>query len=340
MFDVVRQLTLVQNDQTAAVAPSADLVLWSRLGDSYSPGRLRDALDEQSLLELHGFVRPPEDLALYTAEMAEWPGRPPLRPWQEELREWVAANNGCRLDILARLRADGPLTSRELPDTCAVPWRSSGWTDNRNVTKLLDFLVQRGEVAAAGRRGGDRLWDLAERIHPDEVVPYEEAMRIRDERRLRALGIARARAPVSPGEPNDVREAGEPAVVEGVKGRWRVDPELLDRTFTGRTALLSPLDRLVFDRRRIAELFEYDYQLEMYKPAATRRWGYWAMPVLHGDRLVGKLDAAADRRAGVLRVHAIHQDVPFTRAMTAAVRHEIEGLAQWLRLSLLAPSPG
>jgi hypothetical protein len=334
MFDVVRRLTLLQNDPTAAVAPSADLVLWSRLGSSYSPTQLRDALDEQALLELHGFVRPPEDLALYRAEMAEWPGRPPLRDWQESLQGWVDANNGCRLDILARLRADGPLPARDLPDTCVVPWRSSGWTNDRNVMKMIDFLVQRGEVAAAGRRGADRLWDLAERVYPDEEVPYEGALRIRDERRLRALGIARARAPESPGEPNDVRTAGEAAVVEGVKGQWRVDPELLDRAFTGRAALLSPLDRLVYDRKRMAELFEYDYQLEMYKPAAKRRWGYWALPILYGDRLVGKLDATADRKAGVLRVDAIHQDIPFNTAMTAAVQHEIKDLAHWLRLTL------
>jgi uncharacterized protein YcaQ len=336
MFDVVRRLTLLQNDPAAAVAPSADLVLWSRLGSSYSPAQLRAAIDEQALLELHGLIRAPEDLALYRAEMAEWPGRPPLRDWQEGLREWVDANNGCRLDILARLRADGPLTVRELPDTCVIPWRSSGWTNNRNVMRMVDFLVQRGEVAAAGRRGADRLWDLAERVYPDEVVPYEEALRIRDERRLRALGIARARAPECPGEPNDVRTAGEPAVVEGVKGQWRVDPELLDRAFTGRVALLSPLDRLVYDRKRMTELFEYDYQLEMFKPAAKRRWGYWALPILHRDRLVGKLDATADRKAGVLRVDAIHQDVPFTRSMTDAVQREIKDLASWLRLHLLA----
>lgn len=338
MFDVVRRLTLLQNDPTAAVAPSADLVLWSRLGSSYSPEQLRDALDEQALLELRGMIRPPEDLALYRAEMAQWPGRPPLRDWQEGVQAWVDANNGCRQDILARLRADGPLPAQELPDTCVVPWRSSGWTNNRNVMKMLDFLVQRGEVAAAGGRGADRLWDLAERVYPDEVVPYEQALRIRDERRLRALGIARARAAQSPGEPNDVRGAGEPAVVEGVKGQWRVDPQLLDRAFTGRTVLLSPLDRLVYDRKRMAELFEYDYQLEMYKPAADRRWGYWAMPILHGDRLVGKLDATADRRAGVLRVDAIHRDTAFTKAMTAAVRHEITDLANWLGLALAWPA--
>jgi uncharacterized protein YcaQ len=334
MFDVVRRLTLLQNDPAAAVAPSADLVLWSRLGSSYSATQLRDAIDEQALLALHGLIRPPEDLALYRAEMAEWPGPPPLRDWQEGLREWLDANNSCRLDILARLRADGPLTARELPDTCVIPWRSSGWTNNRNVMKMIDFLVQRGEVAAAGRHGTDRLWDLAERIYPDEVVPYEEALRIRDERRLRALGIARARAPECPAEPNDVRAAGEPAVVEGVKGQWRVDPELLDRAFTGRVALLSPLDRLVYDRKRMTELFEYDYQLEMFKPAAKRRWGYWALPILYKDRLVGKLDATADRKAGVLLVDAIHQDAPFTKAMTAAVQHEIKDLASWLGLDL------
>jgi uncharacterized protein YcaQ len=324
MFDVVRRLTLLQNDPCAAVARSADLVLWSRLGSSHSPARLRDAVDEQALLELRGMIRPAEDLALYRAEMAEWPGRPPLLDWQEGLREWVDVNNGCRLDILARLRSDGPLAARELPDTTVISWRSSGWNNNRNVVKMIDFLVQRGEVAAAGRRGADQLWDRADRIYPDEVVPYEEAVRIRDARRLRAMGILRAR----------VTTAGEPAVVEGVKGQWRVDPELLDQAFTGRVALLSPLDRLVYDRKRLFELFEFDYQLEMFKPAAQRRWGYWALPILHGDRFVGKLDATADRKAGVLRVDAVHQDVPFTRAMTTAVRQEIDDLASWLRLKL------
>ena len=334
MFDVVRRLTLLQHDPANAVAPSADLVLWSRLGSSYSPAELADAIDEQALLDLHGLIRVPEDLALYRAEMAEWPGRPPLRDWQEGLAEWVDVNDGCRRDILARLRTDGPMAARELPDTCVIAWRSSGWTNNRNVQKMIDFMVQRGEVASAGRRGAERLWDLAERVYPDEVVPYEEALRIRDERRLRSLGIARARAPQHPVEPADVRIAGEPAVVEGVKGKWRVDPELLDRAFTGRAALLSPLDRLVYDRKRMTELFEYDYQLEMFKPAAKRRWGYWALPILYGDRLVGKLDATADRKAGVLRVDAIHEDVPFTTAMTAAVQHELTDLATWLRLPL------
>ena len=94
-------------------------------------------------------------------------------------------------------------------------------------------------------------------------------------------------------------------------------------------------DRLIHDRVRALDIFEYEYQLEMYKPAATRRWGYYALPVLYGDRLVGKLNAAADRKAGVLRVNAVHQDVPFTREMSAAVDTEIAGLAAWLGLEQL-----
>ncbi|MGI5379791.1 DNA glycosylase AlkZ-like family protein [Streptomyces sp. CA-251387] len=201
-----------------------------------------------------------------------------------------------------------------------------------------ELMVQRGEVAVAGRRGGDRLWDLAERVYPDApAVPVEEALRLRDERRLRALGIARARGPECQVEPADVGEAGEPAVVEGVRGEWRVDPAQVGQPFAGRAALLSPFDRLLHDRKRTTELFGFDYQLEMYKPAAKRRWGYFALPILYGDRLVGKLDATADRKAGVLRVNAVHEDVPFTKTMSAEIGGEIEDLARWLELELVLP---
>ena len=340
LVEVVRQLTFLQLDPTAAIAPNADLVAWSRLGSSYSPAQLDAALESHALIELLALIRPAEDLALYRAEMAEWPGSGELREWQVARADWVKANDACRLDILDRLGTSGPLTSRDIPDSCAVPWESTGWTNNQNVIRLLEIMVQRGEVATTGRKGRERLWDLAARVYPDDpVVPQEEALRLRNARRLRALGIARARATQMPVEPGDVGGAGEPAEVEGVKGQWRVDPSLLDQQpFSGRAALLSPFDRLIHDRKRTIELFEFDYQLEMYKPAAKRRWGYFALPVLYGDRMVGKLDATADRKAGVLRVNALHQDVDFTKTMTAAVHREIKDLARWLQLDLALPA--
>jgi len=336
LLDVVRRLTLLQIDPTAAIAPNADLVAWSRLGSAYSRADLTGALESRTLIELRAMIRPAEDVALYRADMAAWDAGAVERDWQKGVGNWVHANDACRRDILARLGAAGPLPSRELPDTCAKPWRSTGWTNNRNVTQMLECLVLRGEVAIAGRQGNDRLWDLASRVYPDDpAVPAEEARQLRNVRRLRALGIARARGQELPVEPLDVGEVGEPAVVDGVKGEWRVEPSLLGQPFTGRAALLSPFDRLIHDRKRTTELFEFDYQLEMYKPAAKRRWGYFALPILYADRLVGKLDATADRKAGVLRVDAVQQDVDFTKTMNADVNREITDLARWLELELL-----
>jgi uncharacterized protein len=281
-------------------------------------------------------IRPAEDIALFRADMADWPGRGEISEWEAAVEDWVRANDECRRHILERLYDENPLTARAFPDLTIVPWRSSGWNNDRNVIRLLDQMADRGEVAVAGRRGRDRLWDLAERVYPDDPpVPSSLARRTRDERRLHALGIARARATAVPGEPNHVGEVGEPATIEGVRGKWRVDPAYLGRSFRGRTALLSPLDRLVFDRKRMTEIFEYDYQLEMYKPVAKRRWGYWALPILHGDRLIGKVDATASRAEGILRVDAIHEDSAFDAATAAAVRRELDDLAGWLNLSLV-----
>ena len=340
LLSVVRRLTALQLDPVSAVAPSADLVAWTRLGTAYHPDDLKAAIASHQVIELRAFLRPAEDFVLYRADMAAWPGTGPLRDWQVFNQEWVAANDSCRRDILARLAAGGPLQSRELPDSCVKPWQSTGWTNNKNITRLLEFMVSRGEVAVAGRRGRERLWDLAERVYPGHpVVPPAEAERERDRRRLAALGIARVTGTETLMEPAIVGAfTGEAAEINGVKGRWRVDPAYLDEPlggpFDGRAALLSPFDRLVHDRIRALDLFEFDYQLEMYKPAAKRRWGYYALPVLYGDRLVGKLDAAADRKAGVFTVSAVHQDVPFTADMSAAVQAEIAGLAAWLGLEL------
>ncbi|MFB9311031.1 hypothetical protein BJY17_003151 [Agromyces hippuratus] len=335
LLDVVRRLTLLQVDPTAAIAPNADLVAWSRLGTAYRPDDLVRALEqERTLFEVDALIRPIEDLALHRADMAAWP------VWQRS-RDWLEQNGSFRRDILNRL-ADSPepLLSRDLPDTSTVAWQSSGWTHNQNVGRMLELLTLRGEVAIAARRGRERLWTPADRVYPAEllaapVIPADEALRRRNERRLTALGIAREKSTKMPLEPVDVGLAGEPAIVEGVPGVWRVDPDALGLPFTGRTALLSPFDRLTYDRVRAQQLFDFEYVLEMYKPAAARRWGYFALPILHGDRLVGKLDAKADRKAGTLTVHAVHEDVPFSRDIRRAVDDEIASLAEWLSVEVV-----
>jgi uncharacterized protein YcaQ len=331
LLTVVDRLTMLQLDPTAAVAPSADLVSWTRLGNAYQPSHLQQALEkDRTLFEHRGqpvvtepalaLIRPMSNLGLYLADMAAawsvgWPRR----------LEWLQANDGFRNRVLDLLRESGPLASRDIPDTAEMPWESSGWTNDRNVTQLLEFLAIRGEVAVTGRRGRHRLWDLADRVYPVgmAIVPADDAHKIRDEKWLRSLGVAR---------PQMVGDAGIPVEVEGTTGPWRVDPEATADGFEGRTALLSPFDRLIHDRNRAVDLFDFEYTLEMYKPQAKRRWGYFALPVLHLDRMVGKVDATVDRKASQLNVNAVHHDVTFTRAMTAAVRAELRALATWLAL--------
>jgi uncharacterized protein YcaQ len=339
LLTVVEQLTFLQLDPTAAIAPSADLVAWTRLGDSYRPADLTAALEqERTLYEVRAIIRPTADLGLQLAEMAAWPfADEDQHYWAVPgpgAARWLEANGAFRRDVLKLLRKSGPLLSRDIPDTSVAPWQSSGWTGNRNVTQMLEFLSARGEVATSQRSGRQRLWDLAERVYPAvaEVVPLEEARRIKAARRMRALGIARPEVVGVLGERRFEDVAGEPAEVEGTSGSWVVDPEAIGRPFEGRTALLSPFDRLVHDRDRAQELFDFEYTLEMYKPEEKRRWGYFALPVLHHDQLVGKVDAIADRKASVLRVHAIHEDVRFTRAIAKAVHAELDALAEWLGL--------
>jgi uncharacterized protein YcaQ len=336
LLEVVRQLTLLQIDPTAVIAPNADLVAWSRLGSSFQPAHLQQALEQdRTLFEHDAMVRPMDDLRLYLAEMETFPR-------YDKQRDWLRANDRFQRDVVDLLRASGPLLSRDVPDTSQVSWPSTGWTNDRNVTQMLEFLAARGEVAIAGRIGRQRLWDVPERLFPARtpVIPLEEARQERDLRRLRALGIARAKGTAIPLDSVVVGDAGEPATIEGVPGTWRVDPEALGEPFEGRTALLSPFDRLTYDRARAVALFDFEYVLEMYKPKEKRRWGYFALPILHQDRLVGKLDAAADRKGSRLRVYAIHQDVRFTPAITRAVDQEIEALAAWLGLGSVEREDG
>ena len=329
LMTVVDRLTALPVDPTRAIAPSYDLVSWSRLGATYEPADLDDLLEARELYEDADGIRPMADLALHLADREAWP------PW-DTTRDWLEANELFRNEVLDVLDADGPLPSRDVHATAQVPWRSSGWNADRNVRMMLSCLLARGEVAVNGRAGTQKKYDLAERVYPADVraVPREEARAIRDRRRLRGLGIARATGTALPGEPIHVGEAGEPATVEGTDGQWRVDAGQLGRPFAGRAALLSPFDPVCRDRVRMEQLFEFEYVLEMYKPAAKRRWGYFALPILYGDRLVGKLDATADRKAGRLFVDAVHEDVPFTDSMTAAVGAEIAALAEWSGLVL------
>jgi uncharacterized protein len=357
ILDTCRALRCLQLDPTSVVARSHLLVLFSRLGP-FDPALLEGlAYRDRELFEYFAHEASlvlTEDLPLHRWEMRRWPrGDGAL---VQRIRAWWDVNGEFRAHILTRLRADGPLRVRDLEDRAVEPWLSTGWTHERNVARMLDLMWVRGQVGIADREGAQRRWDLMERCLPpgapggapgDAEVTRRAALLA-----LGALGVARAphirahftrgRYPELPAALAALQADGRlvPVEVEGLPGPWWVraeDAEALeafasgDGAWRGRTALLSPFDNVLCDRARTEAVFGFAHRLESYVPRAKRRWGYFVLPVLHGDRLVGRADLAMDRRAGRLVAHAVHRepDAPRGKAVARAIRAELERLAAW-----------
>jgi uncharacterized protein YcaQ len=280
-LDTIRRIGFLQVDPIATIATPQHLVLWSRLGPFDTAELDRLLWEEKKLFEYGAFIRPIEDYPLILARMRR--KRTGKYAWERRGTEFLHKNGAFRRYVLRELDRRGPLLSRELVDTSVRTWKSGGWYGNRNVTVMLELLEGHGDVAIVGRRGGHRLWDLAERWFPQvDPPPLEEAERVLAERRWRALGVRLAR-----------------------DGSWEVHPEAEAGPVPRRATFLSPFDRLVHDRDRAEALFGFRYRLEMYVPKAKREYGYYVLPILHGDRLVGRIEPMFDRKAGVLRVNGV-----------------------------------
>ena len=329
VVEVAEQLAAIKIDPTATIAPCEHTVLWSRIGWSYEAGQLVKAVEMDRLLfEFDGTFRPTSLLPLMLPAMRRWPRR-------ETSRRWLEANDGFRTDVLARLRAEGPLLAAQIPDTSQVSRPPDGWSGSNQVPHMLEFLMRQGVVAVARREGRHRVWDLAERVYPPDLpeLDDEEAARLLDERRLQAAGLAKQKSPMTP-----VGEAGEPATIEGLRTRWRVDPDAVaaldEEDEGGRVAFLNPYDAMLFDRPRLRDIFEFEYVLEQFKPKPQRRYGYFAHPILLGDRFVGMLNAEVDKAREVLRVNAVHEFLPFEPEEDEMVRAEIAELGEWLGVAV------
>jgi uncharacterized protein YcaQ len=276
----VRRLGFLQIDPISTVAPPQRLVLWSRLGP-YDPAELDRLLwEERKLFEWGAFIWPIEDFPLIRARMRRRRGK---AMYEQRGTEFLQKNARFKRHLLRELEERGPLLSREIEADLMVSRDPHDWWGSRKVGLMLELLEGRGVVAVVGRRGKQRVWDLAERWHPEaESIPWPEAKQLLEEKRFRSLGV------------------------KYEKGRWLVHPDAEDGPVPKRVTFLSPFDRLIHDRDRAEALWNFYYRLEMYVPKAKREYGYYVLPILRGDRLIGRIDPVLDRKTGVLKVNSVH----------------------------------
>jgi uncharacterized protein len=351
--ETVHDLWMVQMDPTSAVARTEHLVLFSRLGSRFRVAELERLLwDERSLFEYWVHIVPTADFPVHRATMRRYPDTRGDVARSTYTARWLEANAGFRRYVLRQLKVRGPLRARDLEDRTAEGWQTGGWNDqrSRSVTMLLDILWFKGEVMIVGRDGQQRVWDLAERSLPVQESRWSQATIARTllERQLRARGVATplqfikafdGRAPGWQRALRDLVREGiaVPVRIEGVSAEeWYAHAEVLARPWRPRTVLLSPFDDLVSDRDHTDALFDFFFRLEIYVPKAKRRWGYFVLPILHGDRLIGRVDPKLDRRSGVLHINAVHAQDGASRADGAAASKAIRELATWLRATDVA----
>jgi uncharacterized protein len=277
VLETVRRLGFLQLDPISAVAPPQHLVLWSRLGPWDTAELDRLLWEERKLVEWDAFVYPVEDLPILKAFM-----RRRDRATDRNIIAWLKEHAAYRRHVLKEIRDRGPLLSREIEDAPGHRREDHRWWGARKMGLMLECLSARGQVAVVGRRGKQRVWDLAERWYPEtETLPLPQARRLYEEKRFRALGVRLDR------------------------GRLVAHPEAVDGPVPERTTFLSPFDRLIHDRDRTEKLWDFFYRLEMYVPVAKREYGYYVLPILHGDRLAGRIEPVFDRREKVLRVKGL-----------------------------------
>ena len=309
VLETVKRLGFLQIDPVSTVAPPQYLVLWSRLGAFERAELDRLLWEERKLFEWDAFIWPIEDLPLLRARMGR--RRTGKYSWERRGNEFLKTNVSFRRYVLRELERRGPLLSREIEDHASMRRERHIWWGSRKMGLMLELLSSRGDVAVVGRRNGQRLWDLGARWYPEtETVPLAEAERLLAEKRFRVLGV------------------------RFDNGAWVAHPEADDRPVGRRVTFLSPFDRLVHNRERAEALFEFRYRLEMYVPKAKREYGYYVLPILRGDQLVGRIEPVFDRRSGVLRVLGVFWEAGVE---AVALDRPLRSLARFVGASSVEP---
>lgn len=360
IMDVFRDLGCIQFDPLRAVEKTQLLVLRSRLG-FFDPADLELLLyQERVLFEYWAHAASivlTEDYPIYWRHMRDW--APGDRPWMKRARAWMAENEELKNHILDELQNRGPMAVREFHDKSNSSWQSSGWTNGQTVRQMLNYLWEQGEILISRRKGLAKLWDLRDRCLPEwtprEDLPLSEVVYRAAQKSLKALGVARTRhidRHFTRGNYPDLDQAlhrlQQEGKVERIEveedgiiwpGTWYVhtqDIAVIDHIEAGewqpRANLLSPFDNLICDRSRTEELFGFHFRIEIYVPKAKRQYGYYVMPILHGDRLIGRIDPKMDRKSKRLIINNVYAEThaPMNLETGREIAFAIEELSNFL----------
>lgn len=348
ILSTVQRMSLLQIDTINIVARSPYLVLFSRLGN-YQPQWLDNALSQGELMEYwahEACFLPRSDFALIRHRMLS----PDKMGWKYR-QEWMHEHAAEIEQLIAHIQENGPVRSADFEHPRKG---ASGWWEWKPHKRHLEGLFTSGKVMVVERRNFQRVYDLTYRVMPHwdderDLLTQEAAEAIMLENSARSLGIFRpqwladyyrlrqpALKPLLEVWQRELRVI--PVAVETLGEMWlHADLlPLLPQAQEGKlqathSAVLSPFDPVVWDRKRAEQLFNFSYRLECYTPAPKRQYGYFVLPLLHKGQLVGRMDAKMHRKTGTLEIIALYLEdgVKATAALEKGLSSAINDFARW-----------
>jgi len=347
---IIRQMHVLQIDTIHVVARSPYLVLWSRLGD-YDPRWLEELLAEGALFEYWSHAAcflPIEDYAFYRRAMLKRQAEPGNeRGW----RQWLDDHSELIDRMMTHIRENGAVRSADFERTDGVTGNWWNWKDEKTA---LEGLWTMGDLMITKRHNFQRVYDLRERVLPDwddkDSPPVEAVHEAFVQNTVKALGVTKSAwvADYFRMYKRDALEALDKLVQQGVvetiqvegwkvpgyyhtEQRKAVEAAAKGKIPVSRTTLLSPFDPLVWDRTRALDLFGFDYKIEVYTPAPKRKYGYFTLPILYNNAIIGRLDPKAHRKDGIFEVKAVHLEpgVVVDDAMIDELKQALQACAVW-----------
>lgn len=348
ILSTVQRMSLLQIDTINIVARSPYLVLFSRLGN-YQPQWLDNALSQGELMEYwahEACFLPRSDFALIRHRMLS----PDKMGWKYR-QEWMHEHVAEIEQLIAHIQENGPVRSADFEHPRKG---ASGWWEWKPHKRHLEGLFTSGKVMVVERRNFQRVYDLTHRVMPHwdderDLLTQEAAEAIMLENSARSLGIFRpqwladyyrlrqpALKPLLDVWQREQRVI--PVAVETLGEMWlHADLlPLLPQALEGKlqathSAVLSPFDPVVWDRKRAEQLFNFSYRLECYTPAPKRQYGYFVLPLLHKGQLVGRMDAKMHRKTGTLEIIALYLEdgVKATAPLEKGLSSAISDFARW-----------